>query len=176
MLQMKISKKEKTGLSIAAVVLFLAIVDRLVYTPIKDTLGQINRETEMTEKKLAYSLNNLNQKESIISEYQKYGLQPKENSSDDQKTASMLSEIEDLAKKSGVSLVDIKPQPSRSIDFYKEFIVEVNAQGPMEDLVKFLHYLHDSPLLLRTQNMHLDLKDKNSSTVNAVIKVAEVSI
>jgi len=176
MSQIKISQKEKIGISIAAAILFLAIVDRLILTPIKDTLGQINRQTNITERKLAYSLNNLNQKELITSEYQKYGLQLKENSSDEEKTASMLSEIEKLAKKSGVSLVDVKSQPSKNIDFYEELIIEVNAQGSMGDLVKFLHNLHNSPLLLRTQNLHLDLKDKDSAIINALIKVTKVSI
>ncbi len=173
---MKISKKEKISISITAMILFLAVVDRLILTPIKDTLGGINRETNITERKLAYSLNNLSQKEFIAREYKKYGLELKENSSDDEKTASMSSEIENLAKKSRVSLVDIKPQPSRNIDFYEELIIEVNAQGSMADLIGFLHNLHDSPLLLRTQNLHLDLKDKDSSTVEALIKVTKVSI
>ena len=176
MSQIKISQKEKIGISIAAAILFLAIVDRLILTPIKDTLGQINRQTNITERKLAYSLNNLNQKELITSEYQKYGLQLKENSSDEEKTASMLSEIEKLAKKSGVSLVDVKSQPSKNIDFYEELIIEVNAQGSMGDLVRFLHNLHDSPLLLRTQSLHFDLKDKDSTIINALIKVTKVSI
>ena len=172
----KVSQKERIGISIAAIIILLAIVDRLIYAPINETLEKINREIKISEKRLTYSLNNLEQKEFITGEYQKYGLEIKENSSDDEKTASMLSEIERLAKKSGASLVDIKPQPTRSIDFYEELIVEVNVQGSMEDLVKFLHYLHDSPLLLRTQNLHLDLKDKNSPTVEALIKVTKVSI
>jgi len=176
MSSIKVSQKEKIGISIAGLILLLAVVDRLIYAPINETLEKLNRETQITEKKLIYSLNNLSQKEFITNEYQKYGLEIKENSSDDEKTASMLSEIERLAKKSGASLVDIKPQPTRNIDFYEELIVEVNVQGSMEDLVKFLHYLHDSPLLLRTQNLHLDLKDKNSPTVEALIKVTKISI
>ena len=176
MLQINISQKEKIGISIAAIIFFLAIADRLILTPISCTLGQINRQTNIAERKLAYSLNNLNQKELIEGEYQKYGLQLKANGSDEEKTTSMLSEIENLAKKSGVSLVDIKPQPSKNVDFYKELIIEVNAQGSMRDLVRFLHDLHDSPVLFCAQNLHLDLKDKDSAIVNALITVTKMSI
>ncbi len=176
MFQIKIQPKEKIGLSIAAVIVVIAVGDRLVFTPVRDTFEQINRETIMAEKQLASRIHNINQKDLVAAEYQKYGLTLKETSSDDERTAKMLSEIEALAKKAGIALADIKPQPVRNIDVYREAAVVVNAQGSMEAVVMFLHYLHDSPLLLRTQKLHLDLKDNNSSAIQISIKVAKVLI
>jgi len=132
MFQIKVlSKKEKTGMLIATVIAVLAISDRLIFTPVKDTFTQINHETTIAEKQLVSRIHNLNQKDLVAAEYQKYGLTPKKISSDDERTAAMLSEIESLAKKSGMSLADIKPQAIRSVAIYKEAAVVVNAQGSM---------------------------------------------
>ena len=66
----KVSQKERIGISIAAIIILLAIVDRLIYAPINETLEKINREIKISEKRLTYSLNNLEQKEFITGEYQ----------------------------------------------------------------------------------------------------------
>ncbi|MEI8012338.1 MAG: hypothetical protein WCI27_07665, partial [Candidatus Omnitrophota bacterium] len=119
MFQIKIKPKEKTGLLIAVIIAVLAMGDRFILTPIRDAFTLLSRETAMAEKQLAARIHNINSKDLVAAEYEKYGLAQKENSSDDERTAAMLSEIENLAKKSGISLADIKPQNIRSAEYEK---------------------------------------------------------
>ena len=65
-------------------------------------------------------------KELIENEYKKYKDFVKKSSvSDEENVSNMLVQIEGLARAAGVNLVDIKPQASRQVDFYREDAVEV---------------------------------------------------
>jgi Tfp pilus assembly protein PilO len=70
----------------------------------------------------------------------------------------MLSGIEDVAKKSNMGLLDLKPQPSKDRGFYREYSVEVETEGTMDSLVSFLYQLNSSTQLLRVQTLRFNLK------------------
>jgi len=171
----KLSQKEKTGLFISMILVSLVILDRLILTPINDRIQQINREIKINEKQLAMGLRNLNQKELVSSEYNKYASYLKNSGSDEETTTAILSEIENLAQKSGVSLIAMKPQQAQNIDFHKEYTIEVEAEGSMDALVRFLYELNASPQLLRAEKLRLNLKDKDSSVVKATIQITKIS-
>ena len=171
----KLSQKEKIGLFASAILVSLVILDRLILTPINDRIQQINREIKIGEKQLVMGLRNLNQKEFVSSEYKKYESYLKNSGSDEEKTTAILSEIEILAKKSSVSLIDIKPQQNQNIDSYKEYAIEVETESSMDALLRFLHELNASSQLLRAEKIRLNLKDKDSSVVKSLIQITKIS-
>jgi DNA-binding HxlR family transcriptional regulator len=172
----KLSKKERIGLFISVGFVVLALLDRLIISPINNRFEQINREIKISEKQLAHSLRNLNQKDIISREYQKYIQYVKKSASDEEETAKILGEIEELARSSAVYLVDMKPQTPRKVDFYKEYTVEIEAEAEMESLVNFLHQLNTSSHLLRAEKLRLNLKGKESSVIKAAILITKVLI
>lgn len=176
MVSIKVFSREKLGLLIAAVIAVAAVADRLVITPIRGAVDQVDSETVAMEEAFSDRMRNVGQRSSILAEYKRYGFLPKEGMPDDEKVAAMLSEIENLTKKSGLSLADIKPQPIRNVDRHKEAVVLVNAQGSMGAVVRFLYYLRDSSLLLRTEKLHLSIKDADPSAIQVLIKVTRLLI
>jgi Tfp pilus assembly protein PilO len=172
----KLSGKEKVWMFFSVVFVCLVIMDRLILTPINERVREINREIKINEAQLAVGMRNLKQKVPITEEYKKYASYLKSPGSDEEKTTSILSEIENLAKKSAVSLADMKPQPPKKIDFYKMYTVEVRAEGSMEALVNFLYQLNLSPQLLRAEKVRLNLKEKDSAVVAASVLITKVSV
>lgn len=173
----KLSNKEKIGLIAAIVVIALTIIDRLVISPIGDRARRLNQEIKFSETKLSRDLRNINNKGLIESEYKKYKNYVKRTSaSDEEDVANILGEIEGLARSSGVSLVDIKPQVPKKSDFYKEYVVEVEVEGSMEQVVTFLHDLNNSIQLLRAVKFRIGLKDRESSVIKASLQVTKISI
>lgn len=172
----KLSKKERIGLFIAMGFASLALLDRLVVSPINNRIQQINREIKISEKQLGRDLRNLNRKGIITKEYQKYIQYIKKVGSDEEEVARILGEIEELARKSAVYLVDMKPQQPKKVDFYKEYTVEIEAEGDMESLVNFLHQLNNSSQLLRAEKLRLNLKEKGSSIIKASLLITKVLI
>jgi Tfp pilus assembly protein PilO len=172
----KLSKKEKLGLFIAAAFVFFSILDRAIISPISRSIREMDDKMKIDEKRLKEKLRYLNQKDEINREYQKYANVAQKKQSEEEEIAGMLSEIENLSKKSSVYLTDIKPRPSRQTDFYKEYIVEVEAESGMESLVDFLHQLSSSPQLLRAEKLRIGLKDKNSSAVKASLLITKAHV
>ena len=136
------------------------MVDRLVISPIGEKFRLCPQGDRATiRKKLVLDLRNISNKESISAEYEKYRNYVKRSaSSDEEEVAAMLAEIEGLGRRSGVSLDDIKPQPAKQTDFYRQYYVEVDAGGTMEHIIMFLHNLNNSPQLLRAVKLQLGLE------------------
>lgn len=172
----KLSKKEKFGLSIAMTFLTAALLDRFIISPIKNRFRQINQKIEISEKKLGSALRNLKQKEFITAEYQKYIDYVKKSGSDEEEVAKVLAEIEALARKSSVYLVNTKPQKPREVDFYKEYAVEIETEGDMPSLINFLHQLNTSPLLLRADKLRLSPKARESTVLKASMLITKVLV
>jgi len=172
----KLSKKEKIWLFIGISFLSLAILDRLVLSPIGKRIQLINQDVKIKEKELSRDLRNINQKEIISSEYQQYLKYIRKSGSDEEEIARILGELEELARNSNVYLVDIKPQGTHQIDYYKEYAIQLEAEGRMENLATFLYGINHSALLLRAEKISLSLKEKESSTVKGVVLVTKVLV
>lgn len=172
----RLSKNERIGLSLAAIIAAMAFMDRLVVNPIKDRITRLNYRVNVAEEELKVDLRNLKEKKAISQEYEKYTQYVTKAGSDEEEVAKILAEIEGLARKSGVSLIDITPQAATEIDFYKEYVAEVEIEGKTQAVVKFLYQLNNSALLLRTQKLRMSLKEKGSSVVTAVLLVTKILI
>lgn len=165
------AKKEKIGLVAAALIVGLTLLDRLIVDPINKRIQQIEREIRQDEKQLSLGLRNLSQKDTILSEYDKYSQYFKSFGSEEETTAAMLSEIETLAKKSNMNLSDLKPQTSKDKGFYREYSVDVEAEGAMDSLVSFLYKLNSSPQLLRAEKLRFNSRSKEPSVIKASILI-----
>lgn len=172
----KFSRKEKIGLIVAVFFISGAILDRAVVSPINSKFRQLNQEIKITEKQLSRHLRNLIGKDLIKRKYQKYITYVKKVGSDEEEVAKVLAEIEGLARKSGVSLVDIKPQPLKEVNFYEGCAVEVEANGDMNGMIHFLYQLNSSTQLLRAEKLRLSTKEKGSYLINASIFITKVLI
>jgi Tfp pilus assembly protein PilO len=172
----KLSNKEKIGLTFALSFLFIVFVYRLIIDPINKRFQKINREIQINEKRLGLDLRNLKQKDFITEEYEKYVQYVKSSGSDEEEVAKILGEIESLARKSKVQLVDIKSMTPKKVDFYKEYIVNIEAEGEMEALIKFLQQLNTSSQLLRAEKLRISLKRRGDSTIKASLMITKVLI
>ncbi|MFA5143628.1 MAG: type 4a pilus biogenesis protein PilO [Candidatus Omnitrophota bacterium] len=168
------SKKERAGIAIAVAILLFAFLDRFVAAPIASKFRKINAETRMNEQQLAQNLRNLNQKDNIDAEYRKYLPYVKANYSDGEEVNKLLEVIENMARKSGLAIGNIKPQPPKQTDLYRYFLIEVEVEGRMDSIVVFLHDLAGSKELFRTTKIYITLKEKETSTARASILVTKV--
>ncbi len=173
----KLSKKDRIGLTAAAIIVTLVFVDRLIISPIGDKFRRVNSEIKLSEKKLSLDLRNINNKDIIEKEYKRYKSYVKRSyASDEEDVADILAQIEGMARTASVRLVDIKPTAPKQTELYREYAVEVEVEGDMEQVTTFLYNLNNSPQLLRVLKLRLGLKDKEASLVKASILVTKISI
>jgi len=172
----KLSKKEKIGLSCALVFLLVSAMDRLVINPIYGRFQKINKEITVNEKQLRHDLRNVRLKEQIAGEFEKYVGYVERSGSDEEEVAKILGEIETLARQSNVYLVDVKPKAPQKIDFYKEYSVEIEAEGDIADIVTFLHQINISKQLLRAEKLRLNTKENELSVLKSSMMITKVSV
>lgn len=171
---MRMSVREKAGIAIAAVVVFVVFVDRFIAAPMTARMNQINRDIKASEGDLRVAMELVRQKDSVSSEYKKYSAYVKQAGSDEEEQNKMLGEIEELARKSGVSIASMKSIAPVISGSHKKYEAELEIDGEMEPVVGFLYKLSNSPQLLRTEKMSLNPKEKDSSVVRAKISVTKV--
>lgn len=172
----KASKKERIGLSIAIVILSLALFDRLIVSPIAAKIRQLNQQILTDEKQLGQYLRYLQQKAAVSAEYQKYTQYVKKVGSDEEEQTKILGEIEELARRSNISILNMKPQSPKETTFYKKYEIGIEADGAMESLVNFLYQINSSSQLLRAEKVRFSLKEKDSSVIRSSIVVTKVVI
>jgi len=172
----KLSRKEKLGLSIAFIIMGAAFLDRLVISPIRERFELIDRAVKISEKQLGHDLRNVRQKDQIASEFAKYVKYVERSGSDEEEVAKILGEIEVLARQAQVYLVDMKPQTPKEIEFYKEYSVEIEAEGNMADLTVFLHQLNVSSQLLRVEKLRLNSKRQGEAVLKSSMLITKVLV
>lgn len=172
----KLSRKEKIGLSAAFVFLALAFLDRLLISPVRTKFNALNQQIRISEKQLGGDMRNINQKKFIGEEYEQYLPYIRRSGSDEEEVAKILGEIEALARKSSVYLVDMKPRKPREVEFYKEYTVEIEAEGYMESLMSFIYQLNTSSQLLRVETLRLNLTKGDSNVLSASMLITKVLI
>ncbi len=170
----KLSQKEKIGLSLAFAFLAVAFLDRLLISPIRTKFNALNQQIRISEKQLGSDMRNINQKKFISEEYEQYLPYVRRSGSDEEEVAKILGEIESLARKSSVYLVDMKPRKPRDVEFYKEYTVEIEAEGYMESLMSFIYQLNTSSQLLRIETLRLNLTKGGSNVLSASMLITKV--
>lgn len=170
----KLSDKEKLGLGLAFAVMAVALLDRLVVTPVRDHFRRINQEIKIKEKQLAHDLRNVHQEDTISQKFDKYVEYVQRSGSDEEEVARILGEIESLARQSDIYLANMKPQSPKEVEFYKQYAVEIDAEGEIGPLITFLHQLNTSKQLLRVEKLRLGSNRKGEKTLKASMLVTRV--
>lgn len=162
---MQLAKREKILFYATIIVILAALLQRFAFHTLNSKLKTLNHDILIQGKALRKGLRAYNLRDQILNDYRKYGDHLKIKGSDEEITARLLKEIEELARKSKSYLVDIKPQPSKKTSYYKKFIIEIKTEATLEELIRFLYYLDKSPFSFRVEKLALVGKKDTHPTV-----------
>lgn len=169
------TKREKVVLYITVSIIIFSIAFSYFIIPILTKDDDLNKEINAAKIKLQRYLQVINQKEYIQDKYNKFsgyagtGVVIEEGAS-----GGILSDLEGLAKASGVRIIDIRSQEPKKADLYKETIIDLRLEGAMEDYLKFIYSLENSLLLLRVKRIQLNAKP-NSQVLEGSLSVSKFS-
>lgn len=170
-------KKELLLIGAAAGLAVAFFIARAVFGPFHARLLALGREVALAEAKLGKGIGLIAYKEAITKEYERYASYfSLRNLSDEESVANFLKEIEKVSRASGLVVLDMKPQKETKADkFSKQYIINLKAEGNMEELIAFLYALHTSPLLFGVEKMTLAPKAEESPDLGIVLAIAGVS-
>jgi hypothetical protein len=171
----RLSKKDKVIFYVTVTLVSLTLLDRLIVSPVFSKIKSLNKQIQDKETSIKVNLRILAQKDRILAESAKYGsfLGDSKNNADDQVT-SVLRDIENLANKSSVYLVDMKPGSIKEFGASKKILINLNCEAQMEQLVDFMYNIENSDSLLSIEKYQLAPKSKDSSVAKCSLAVYKV--
>lgn len=144
--------------------------------PLYKKLTQLNQQISTKQLQLMKSQKLIKEKDIIAGKFNKYAHELKVKGSNEEEMASVLSEIENIGKASGVYLSDVKPQKIKDMDFYKVLLVEIKFQATMPTLSKFIYDLQNSTSLLKVKRLQINIKGGESSLLEGMLQISKISL
>lgn len=176
MLLRALSIREKIILSICALLILSYLGVNFIFEPLKARIDGLNNRIGLAELKLKKSNKIIDYQESVENNYKKYAELIKQKANDEQEMSALLSEIESITKEIKISISDMKPSRVRAVDFYKKFSIELEAEGLLEDLTKFIHTLQSQPHFLKIERMRLERRSMRTNTLKSSILISRIRV
>jgi Tfp pilus assembly protein PilO len=171
-----LSKREKFVFYIALVFISLAALDRLIVSPISLKIKSLNKEIETSEANIKNDLHILSQKDRILSESARYTSFLSSNKTEEEEITGLLKEVENLANKASAYITDMKPAPTKELGSSKKYLVNLNCEGQMEQIINFMYNIEDSSKLLVIEKYQISPKSKESGVATVSMTISKTVI
>ncbi len=171
----KLSKKDRLIFYLTVFMVSLLILDRAIVSPVFSKIKSLNNQVRDKQAEIKKNLRLLAQKDRIITGSVKYSsFLGDARLSDDQQVTLVLKELESLASKSSVYLVDMKPAGVKTSGSSKIIMINLNCEAQMEQLVNFMYNLENSNSLISIEKYQLVPKTRESSVAKCSISVYKI--
>lgn len=169
-----LSKREKSILCVAASVISLVLLDRLIINPIYSKIELLDKEIREKELDIRKNVRIVSQKDRILIESTKYKPFFSSSESEEEEMTSILKEIEAVANKNSVYLFDLKPGGSKNMGGSKKYIVNLNCEAQMEQITEFMYNIENSNKLLTIEKYEISPKSKESSIAKCSMSISRM--
>ncbi|MFH0738725.1 MAG: hypothetical protein V2A59_02560 [Candidatus Omnitrophota bacterium] len=172
----RLSKREKIILYGAALFMFLVLLDRMIIYPVFHRLESLDEEIKQKEYTVRKNIHILAQKDKILSESAKYAPFLSSLKSEEEEISSLLKEVETQANKASVYLVDLKPAGSKDIGTSKKYLVNLNCEAQMEQVISFMYNIENSNKLLIIEKYQITPKSRDSSVAKCSLTISKIAM
>lgn len=171
----RLSKREKLIFYLSVFFVSLTLLDRLVISPVSSKMRALDKEIQDKETGIKRDIKILAQKDRIAAESTKYNSFLDKTKSEEEETSSLLKEIESLAGKSTVYLIDMKPGGVKEVGQSMKYLVNLNCEAQMEQLVDFMYDIENSLKLLIIEKYEISPKTRESSVARCSMTVSKIA-
>ena len=169
----RLSKKEKFVFCGAVFFVSLVFVDRLILGSILSKIKLLDKEIQSQEATIKKSLHILAQKDRIKKEADKYASFVIPAQSQEEEMVFFLKDIEELANKCSVYVIDIKSAGLAEEGVFKKYLVKLNCEAQMEQLTALFHGVESSNKLLKIEKYDIRPKTGGSSIVRCTASISK---
>lgn len=170
------TRRERNLFYFAVILIFLWIAHTFVIKPIVVKWKEIDKQLEVSSLKLERNQKMIARREKIQRDYNSYASSVKMVGSEEEEMAKFLTEIESLARSSSVYISDIKPRPVKKVEFYKKYFVELDAEGDINQISKFIYDIQNSSQLLKIDKFSLGTKGAGTNLLKCHLLVSKILI
>lgn len=169
-----LSKRDKMRFYLAGAFVLAALFDRLIVAPITSKMQSLDKQIAEKAAAIKVDLRILGEKERIELESTKYKSFFTKEGSAEEEMSSLMKEVETLANKSAVYLLDMKPGTVKQSATAKEYTVTLNCEGELKRLIEFMYAIETSKKLLKTEKMQISVKSRESDTLKCSLLISKI--
>ena len=167
MLPINLSKREKYIFTAAIVFVAMALLYNFLAEPCLKKWQFMDNEIKIKKVRMNKGLRLLQRRNSIIEEYNQYA-----------KTTNNISKVmnymENLADSLGIKTSNIKPGQAIEKGLCKEYVIDLQIEGQMENIIKFVSQLESLPTLAALKKFDFKLISQNPSIFKGTIILSKV--
>lgn len=173
----KLSAREKK-IGLVTIALLLSMISyHGIWRPVTTQIQKVEEEIFAYQLKIRKAKTFIRQKDEIMEAAKKIpNLDQLNARKDEEEIASLLNYIEQTARKTGVALSDVKPQQVKFDKISKFYVIELNAESALKQILEFAYDLQTSEQLLTIEQMDLAPKEEGSAVLRAFIVVSRAVI
>lgn len=165
----KLSKREKYIFTAAAIFIAVALVYNFIFEPGFKKWQLVNTDIEVKKAGINKGIRLLENRNSIIEEYNKYAKSTKNIS-------KLLNYMENLAGSLGIKTSNIKPGQAIDKEFFKEYSIELQIEGQLQDIIKLLSELVKLPTMAVLKKFDFRLVSQNPPIFKGTIIFSKILI
>lgn len=176
MQKLRLSHREKKIFIFCLFVIFTYIGYQFVFVAavreeafLQDRISALNRQ-------IVRDLRILEKEPEVKSLYEAYLGNLKQKGTDMQEMASILSDIESVAKALNLRIEDMKPRRIRSQEIYSHFPVSVRVRASLDLVVRFLYDLQAPPYVFYVEELRLEKPSIRQTEILCEIIVSRLLI
>lgn len=161
--QFRLSDRERKIFAICILVIIGSLIHVLGLEPL--ILKYQHQKVEVLRKEkefLKLSRVFLN-REGIESEYKRFKEKIGSEISDEEAVSKFLKEIENLTRKARLQIISMKPSSVKERDLYKESLIEMETEGNISNLARFLYELEKVDKFLKVKRLQVNSISRASS-------------
>lgn len=170
------TKRERNLFYFVIILILIWISHVFVIKPVVIKWKEINNKIETNSLKLERNQKMIVRREKIQRDYNSHASSVRMAGSEEEEMAKFLTEIESLARSSSVYISDIKPRPVKKVNFYKKYFVELDAEGDINQVSKFIYDIQNSPQLLKIDKFALGTKGAGTNLLKCHLLVSKILI
>ncbi len=172
----KFSKREQGLVVMTAVITAATLSYVFIIEPIMGAFDALDRKISANMVKLKKGRGLLMREDTIFSQYKKYADLIRPTLSDEEEIAAMLKAIEKISSQNQIQITNIRPQPVREGEFYKEFVFELIAEAGVKQLGRFIYEIQGSGNILRVKRLILTASSKTRRNLKATMEISKPAI
>jgi len=157
--------RQKILIYITCGIVGVFLMERFFFTSLRSKAKELNRQIKAEEANLKIGLEIQKRKERATKDYQDYrSFLSATEKSEKELFTGFLREIENLAQKSGLSILNLTPKNEpQNLKDYKKYTAELRAEASLENFIKFLEDLQNNSLLIKLDKLALTPKDEQGN-------------
>ncbi len=90
--------------------------------------------------------------------------------------ATLLKEIEDLARGAQVTLEEVKPLPEAETDLYHSYSFEIHSRCTLDQWVRFVHSIESSRSLFEIERAKIEVPEEHPDLLESTLRIVTIVV